>query len=42
VLDTSKLNALGWKPSIDLDEGISSTYEWLLAEVAGDAALRGA
>jgi GDP-L-fucose synthase len=42
VLDTSKLNALGWEPSIDLDEGIASTYEWLLAEVAGDTALRGA
>ena len=23
VLDTSKLNALGWTPSIDLDEGIA-------------------
>jgi GDP-L-fucose synthase len=42
VLDTSKLTALGWKPSIDLDAGIASTYEWLLAEVAGDSALRGA
>jgi GDP-L-fucose synthase len=28
VLDTSKLQALGWKPSIDLESGIASTYEW--------------
>ncbi len=28
LLDTTKLRALGWKPSIPLDEGIASTYEW--------------
>jgi GDP-L-fucose synthase len=32
VLDVSKLNALGWKPSIDLREGIESTYAWYLAQ----------
>ena len=34
VLDTSKLQALGWKPSITLDEGIRSTYEWFLGQTA--------
>jgi GDP-L-fucose synthase len=32
VLDTSKLNALGWEPSIDLDTGIASTYAWFLEQ----------
>jgi GDP-L-fucose synthase len=39
VLDTSKLNSLGWEPSIDLDAGIASTYEWFVANVA--SGLRG-
>ena len=41
VLDTSKLNALGWEPSIDLDAGIATTYEWFLDQIANDAVLRG-
>ena len=28
LLDTSKLTALGWQPTISLEEGISSTYDW--------------
>ena len=28
VLDTTLINSLGWKPDIELREGISSTYEW--------------
>ena len=28
LLDTSRLAELGWKPSISLEDGISSTYEW--------------
>ena len=28
LLDTSKLTALGWRPSISLDAGIASTYDW--------------
>jgi GDP-L-fucose synthase len=28
LLDTSRINNLGWKPKISLEEGIHSTYEW--------------
>lgn len=28
LLDVSRINALGWKPTISLEEGIKSTYEW--------------
>ena len=30
LLDTSKINSLGWLPEIDLHDGISSTYKWYL------------
>ncbi len=33
VLDTTKLNALGWKHQIDLRAGIERTYEWFQANV---------
>jgi len=29
-LDVSRLTALGWSPSISLEEGLSSTYRWYL------------
>jgi len=35
LLDTSRLTALGWRPSIRLQEGIASTYEWFLAQQGG-------
>ncbi len=41
VLDVTKLNDLGWSPSIDLDEGIASTYAWFLDQVATATAMRG-
>ena len=28
LLDTSRMNALGWKPKISLEEGLRMTYEW--------------
>lgn len=31
LMDTSRLNALGWKPQISLREGIADTYQWYLA-----------
>ncbi|MFH6769529.1 GDP-L-fucose synthase [Gaetbulibacter aquiaggeris] len=30
LLEVSKLNNLGWKHTIDLQQGIESTYEWFL------------
>jgi GDP-L-fucose synthase len=30
LLDTSKINALGWQPQIDLRGGIAGTYRWFL------------
>lgn len=28
LLDVSRLLALGWKPSIDLYDGVAATYAW--------------
>ena len=33
LLDTSRINALGWYPSIKLREGVASTYDWYLENV---------
>jgi GDP-L-fucose synthase len=33
LLDTSKINSLGWSPKISLTEGIVITYEWFLGEI---------
>ncbi len=33
LLDVSRLHALGWCHSIDLEEGVRSTYEWFLNNV---------
>ena len=30
LLDTSLINALGWRPEIGLAEGLAGTYEWFL------------
>jgi GDP-L-fucose synthase len=30
LMDVSRLKALGWKPSIDLEEGLRRTYQWFL------------
>lgn len=29
-LDTSKLDHFGWKPTVDLEDGLQSTYQWFL------------
>ncbi len=30
LTDVSKLNSLGWKHKVDLEEGIKTMYEWYL------------
>ena len=30
LLDTSRINALGWYPSITLGDGLAATYDWYL------------
>jgi len=30
LLDNSKISNLGWKPEINLEEGITSTYDWFV------------
>ena len=42
VLDTSKLNRLGWEPTIDLEDGITTTYAWFREQIAADLTVRGA
>jgi GDP-L-fucose synthase len=41
VLDVTKLRELGWTPSIDLDTGIRTTYQWFLDQEARHVARRG-
>ena len=33
LLDTSRINDLGWKPEIELRNGVESTYEWYLENI---------
>jgi GDP-L-fucose synthase len=35
LLDGGKLDALGWKPRIGLEEGIRDTYRWFLNAYGG-------
>lgn len=30
LIDSQKINNLGWEPSVDLDEGLKITYSWFL------------
>ncbi len=38
LIDSSRINSLGWRPRIGLDEGISSTYRWFLETHASELA----
>jgi GDP-L-fucose synthase len=40
LLDTSRINSLGWKPTIPLEIGIQETYEWFKTQLLNDANLR--
>lgn len=33
LLDTARLGALGWRPSISLSDGIAATYQWFLTQL---------
>ncbi|WP_433783410.1 GDP-L-fucose synthase family protein [Actinomycetospora sp. CA-101289] len=37
LLDVSRLQALGWKPTIGLAEGLASTYQWFLEQQGAGA-----
>ena len=41
LLDISRLRALGWEPSVDLSDGLASTYEWFLSTESSGEQLRG-
>ncbi|MAV04691.1 MAG: GDP-fucose synthetase, partial [Flavobacteriaceae bacterium] len=28
LLDSRKINKMGWKPTVDIDKGLESTYNW--------------
>lgn len=34
LMDSSRLNAMGWKPSVDLDRGVRETYDWFRLNIA--------
>lgn len=40
LVDTSRINSLGWSPSVNLRDGIESTYQWFLKNVES-ASIRG-
>ncbi|WP_029032952.1 GDP-L-fucose synthase [Salinarimonas rosea] len=35
LLDTARINALGWRPRIGLEEGLRGYYDWFLAHEGG-------
>lgn len=40
LLDTTRINQLGWSPTIGLEEGIRATYEWFKNELQTTVSLR--
>ena len=40
LLDTTRINDLGWAPAIELVDGIRSTYDWFKSEFENKDALR--
>jgi len=41
LLDVTRLRALGWEPTIELADGLQSTYDWFLDQLDTDEQLRG-
>lgn len=39
VLDVSRLNAMGWRPRIELREGLAAAYQWYAEHVAETASV---
>lgn len=37
LLDVSRLNAMGWRPRIELREGLADAYRWFLENVTAEA-----
>ena len=35
LVDVSRINGLGWRASIDLEDGVRKTYQWYLENVVG-------
>ena len=35
LMSADKLRAMGWSPSISLEDGIEATYRWFLENIAG-------
>jgi GDP-L-fucose synthase len=40
LLDTSRINSLGWNPSIGLQDGIRNTYNWYVNELKNTGTIR--
>ena len=38
LLDVSRLNAMGWRPKIGLEDGLRTAYLWYQEELANQAA----
>jgi GDP-L-fucose synthase len=38
LMDSSRLNALGWRPKTALEDGVAEVYRWFVREKAGERA----
>ena len=34
LLDSSRMRAFGWQPNVEFEQGLQSTYEWYLENIA--------
>jgi nucleoside-diphosphate-sugar epimerase len=40
LMSAARLQALGWRPTIHLDEGVALTYKWYLKRLSEAASIR--